>query len=77
MFFLSYSTISSLLNSGALIILEDFVKPCKPGLTDKKATVISKIIAFSMGIVALILVLFIRYAGGGVLSVGDASGSGV
>ena len=65
------STISSLLNSGALILLEDFVKPCMPGLTDKKATVVSKVMAFSMGIVALILVMFIKYTGSGVLSVSD------
>jgi hypothetical protein len=58
-----------LLNSGALVILEDFVRPCKPGLSDKKATVVSKVIALSLGIVSLLLVVLIKFAGKGIISV--------
>lgn len=63
------STVSSLFNSGALVILQDFIRPFKPNLSEKHATIISKILVLVLGAVAIVLVLFARYFGAGLFSV--------
>ena len=67
--FLFFSTISSTLNALAAIILEDFIRPLRPNLSEKNATILTKIVSFLMGGVAIVLVLFARYFGQGILSV--------
>ena len=63
------STASSTLNSSAAIILQDFVRPCRPNLSDKSATLISKLLSLGLGLASITLVLFARYFGSGILSV--------
>ena len=65
----NFSTVSSLLNSVSLVILQDFICPFKPQLTDKTATIISKVLVLILGGVAIVLVLFARYFGAGIMSV--------
>ncbi len=50
------STLSTVLNGLALTILEDFVRPCYPNLTDASSTRISKCISFGMGLTAYVMV---------------------
>uniref|UniRef100_T1IR62 Sodium-dependent multivitamin transporter n=1 Tax=Strigamia maritima TaxID=126957 RepID=T1IR62_STRMM len=57
------STTSSVLNSLAAITLEDHVKPRWKGLTDEKATIISKVIAVGYGIVCIIVIAAIMNLG--------------
>ena len=57
------------MNSSAAVILEDFVRPCRPNMSDKQATVISKIISLIIGVVCIVLVLFAKQFGSGLLSV--------
>ena len=64
-----YSTVSSLLNSAALVILQDFVRPFRPNLTENQATVVSKVLVFVLGAVDIALVLFARFFGAGLMSV--------
>ena len=64
-----FSTVSSTLNSIAAVILQDFIRPYKPSLSDKNATIITKGVSIALGAVAILLVLFARYFGSGVLSV--------
>ena len=53
------STMSTVLNGCALTILEDFVRPFSPHLTDKSATRISKSISFTFGLIGYIMVFLI------------------
>ena len=50
---------STVLNGCALTILEDFVRPFFPHLTDKSATRISKSISFTFGLIGYIMVFLI------------------
>ncbi|XP_028653039.2 solute carrier family 5 member 6a [Erpetoichthys calabaricus] len=49
----SLSTISSAFNSLATVTMEDLIKPYFPSMTEKKATVLSKLLALGYGIVCL------------------------
>ena len=49
------------------------MKPCKPGLSDKRATVVSKIIALLLGLLSILLVVLIKFAGKGIVSVSGQS----
>ena len=49
------------------------MKPCKPGLSDKRATVVSKIIALLLGLLSILLVVLIKFAGKGIVSVSGHS----
>ena len=54
-----HSTSSTFLNGLALTILEDFVRPCYPQLTDANSTRVSKAISFSMGLTAYAMVFLL------------------
>ena len=69
-----YSSVSSLLNSAALVILQDFVRPLRPNLTESQATIISKVLVFVLGAVDIALVLFARFFGAGLMSVSEDCG---
>lgn len=56
---LGNSTLSTVLNALGLIILEDFVRPFYPNLSDLKATRISKTISVTCGLVCFGLVFVI------------------
>ena len=64
-----FSTISSLLNTTAAIVLEEFVRPCRPNISDRRAAVASKIISLIMGVICIVLVLFAKQFGSSLLSV--------
>ena len=49
------------------------MKPCKPGLNDERATVVSKIIALLLGLLSILLVVLIKFAGKGIVSVSGHS----
>ena len=59
MFDLPFSTLSTVLNGVSLTMLEDFVRPCFPNLTDVASTRISKCIAFIVGLTAYALVYLV------------------
>lgn len=59
---ISYSTLSTILNGLALTILEDFVRPWHPKLSDASSTRISKAISFGMGLTAYALVFLVSNA---------------
>ena len=69
MYFYFDSTISSTVNALAANVLEEFIRPWKPDLSEKKATIITKVVSLVMGGLAIVLVLFARYFGRGILSV--------
>lgn len=50
------SSVSSALNSMAAIFTEDFVKHYKPGLSEERLAVVSKVISTVSGIIAFLLV---------------------
>ena len=64
-----FSIISSNLNASAAILLEEVVRPFRPKLSEKSATMICKALTFGVGAVSIILVLFARYFGSGVVTV--------
>ena len=66
---LFFSIISSNLNASAAILLEEVVRPFRPKLSEKSATMICKALTFGVGAVSIILVLFARYFGSGVVTV--------
>ncbi|KAF5909637.1 sodium-dependent multivitamin transporter-like, partial [Clarias magur] len=53
LFSASLSTISSAFNSLATVTMEDFIKPYYPSLSEARATLMSKILAFSYGLLCL------------------------
>ena len=57
------------MNAAAAILLQDFVRPCKPNLSEKSATLITKLLSLGLGAVAIAFVLFARYFGRGIASV--------
>ena len=57
------STASSGMNSIAAIALEDIVKKIKPDINDKTSTLVSKIIASSLGLIVIGLAFLISAAG--------------
>ncbi|KAF6027668.1 hypothetical protein EB796_014024 [Bugula neritina] len=65
----SLSTISSAMNAGAAIILQEVIKPLKPNMSDQRATVICKMLSTLTGIVSILFVIFLRLFGNGLLSV--------
>ena len=48
-----------MLNGVALTILEDFVRPFFPNLTDGTATKVSKLISFGFGLISYLLVFLV------------------
>ncbi len=56
---LIFSTLSSVLNAVALVILEDFIRPFNPTLEEKTATRITKGISLAVGGVGIGLVFII------------------
>lgn len=63
------STVSSTLNSTAAVVMQEFVRPWKPNLSDKHATIITKVLSLVFGVLPILLVLFAKYFGSGILSV--------
>ena len=57
------STASSGMNSIAAIVLEDIVKKVKPDITDKTSTLVSKVIACSLGLTVIGLAFLVSVAG--------------
>jgi len=53
----------------AAIILQEFVKPCRPNMTDRTATIVSKLIALSMGGLLILLTFFAKNVGVGLFTV--------
>ncbi|XP_064002607.1 sodium-dependent multivitamin transporter [Pogoniulus pusillus] len=49
----SLSTISSAFNSLATVTMEDLVRPCCPGLSESRATLLSKLLALGYGLLCL------------------------
>lgn len=70
-FFLLYvcSSISSTLNAMAMVIFQEFIKPCQPGMSEKKATLISKAIVFAFGAIFITFATIAKYLGKGVVAV--------
>ncbi|GAB6033436.1 Sodium-coupled monocarboxylate transporter 1 [Chamberlinius hualienensis] len=50
----SLSTVSSSLNSISAVVIETFIKPCKPLMSDKTTTFVCKIIVLAAGIVTFV-----------------------
>lgn len=59
----SLSTTSSVLNSLAAVTLEDYIRPSWKGITDERATTISKWIAIAYGVLTLIMIVGIAQLG--------------
>jgi len=59
MFGLIFSTLSTVLNGVSLTMLEDFVRPCFPNLSDVASTRISKSISLIVGLTAYALVFLV------------------
>lgn len=58
-----YSSVSSALNALPAIIIEDYVKPYRPGLSDIKLGYLSKIISLVGGLVSFALIFVIALIG--------------
>ncbi|XP_066524764.1 solute carrier family 5 member 6 isoform X2 [Hoplias malabaricus] len=67
LFSASLSTISSAFNSLATVTMEDLVKPCFPSMTEARATLLSKIFAFSYGLVCLAMAYVVHFMNSSVL----------
>lgn len=63
----SLSTISSAFNSLATVTMEDLIKPHYPSITDSRATLLSKILAFSYGLVCLAMAYIVHLMNSSVL----------
>lgn len=59
----SYSSVSASLNALPAIIVEDYIKPFKPGLSDLKLGYISKIISAVGGMLSFALIFVIASVG--------------
>jgi len=70
--FCNHSSVSSALNALPCIIIEDCVKPLKPGLSDVRLGYISKIISLVGGLISFSLI-FIVAAVGNILPVRNAT----
>ena len=53
------SALSSGMNSVALVVLEDFIKPFRPNISDKSSVRITKILALVIGIVSFVSVFMV------------------
>ncbi|KAF7704521.1 solute carrier family 5 member 6 isoform X2 [Silurus meridionalis] len=69
LFSASLSTISSALNSLATVTMEDFIKPQYPAISEAKATILSKMLAFSYGLLCLAMAYAIHLMNSSVLQV--------
>lgn len=58
-----YSSVSSALNALPAIIVEDYVKPFKPELSDMKLGVISKLISAIGGLLSFSLIFVVAAVG--------------
>ncbi|KAI4884595.1 hypothetical protein NFI96_034551 [Prochilodus magdalenae] len=67
LFSASLSTISSAFNSLATVTMEDLIKPHCPSMTEARATQLSKILAFSCGIVCLAVAYVVHLMNSSVL----------
>uniref|UniRef100_W5JZ95 Sodium-dependent multivitamin transporter n=1 Tax=Astyanax mexicanus TaxID=7994 RepID=W5JZ95_ASTMX len=67
LFSASLSTISSAFNSLATVTMEDLIKPNYPSITDSRATLLSKILAFSYGLVCLAMAYIVHLMNSSVL----------
>ncbi len=54
-----FSSLSSCLSAVALVVLEDFIRPFHPALTEKSATLITKGVSFGVGCVGFGMVFLI------------------
>ncbi|XP_062863496.1 solute carrier family 5 member 6 [Trichomycterus rosablanca] len=69
LFSASLSTISSAFNSLATVTMEDLIKPYYPSMTDARATLLSKALAFLYGLVCLVMAYAIHMLKSSVLQV--------
>ena len=60
-----------MLNGCSAVVLEDIMKRIRPGITQTQGAVIAKITALVIGLISVTLVIFARYAGSGMLTVGS------
>ncbi|XP_072545399.1 solute carrier family 5 member 6 isoform X2 [Salminus brasiliensis] len=67
LFSASLSTISSAFNSLATVTMEDLIKPHHPSMTEARATLLSKILAFSYGLVCLAVAYVVHLMNSSVL----------
>ncbi|XP_041668692.1 solute carrier family 5 member 6 [Cheilinus undulatus] len=69
LFSAALSTISSAFNSLATVTMEDFIKPHSPAMTEAKATLLSKALAMSYGLLCLAMAYLTHLMGDSVLLV--------
>ncbi|TSO25151.1 Structural maintenance of chromosomes protein 6 [Bagarius yarrelli] len=67
LFSASLSTISSAFNSLATVTMEDFIKPQYPSMSEARATLLSKVIAFSYGLLCLAMAYAVHLMNSSVL----------
>ncbi|XP_060790487.1 solute carrier family 5 member 6 isoform X2 [Neoarius graeffei] len=67
LFSASLSTISSAFNSLATVTMEDFIKPHYPSISEARATLLSKILAFSYGLLCLAMAYAVHLMNSSVL----------
>ena len=65
------STISSIINATATVLLADIVRPLRPSLTDTQATIITKVLSLVIALLSVVFVLFARNFGHGLISVSE------
>ena len=63
----SLSTVSSAINSLAAVTLEDYIRPCRPDLSDSSVNIIMKLLALAFGGVCIALAFLADLLGTGVL----------
>uniref|UniRef100_A0A8C4Q8U8 Sodium-dependent multivitamin transporter n=1 Tax=Eptatretus burgeri TaxID=7764 RepID=A0A8C4Q8U8_EPTBU len=57
------STISSAFNALATVTMEDFIRPCHRDMTEERATLLSKVLAFGYGLLCLVIAFIASYMG--------------
>jgi Na+/proline symporter len=60
-FLFYHSTLSSVLNAVALVILEDFIRPVFPNMLDQTATRLVKAVSFVFGILSFSMVFLVSH----------------